>query len=89
MSEPANDELQWISTCDQGAREWFSFVESLWNHDYGKVDRHADRIILITGGWSDNEAIVSAMQSNTTLWSRTWYSSTRGGRCEFRLKLVA
>jgi hypothetical protein len=85
MPELTDDNLQRIRTGDQSASEWFSFIESLWNRDYGRIDYDEDHIILITGGWSDNEAIISAMRDNAALWSRTWYSSTRGGRWEFRI----
>ena len=59
------------------------FVASAWNVDYGSFYITADSLVLITGGWSGNESIISAMKLNMLLWALFWYRSTRGGRFEF------
>ena len=38
---------------------------------------------LITGGWSENEEIVMALQENYLFWGLCWQESVRGGRYEF------
>ena len=63
---------------------WLTFCRDSWDEFYGKVRWdllpgcliHAE---FITGGWSNNEVVVSAMRKNFMLWSRCWVSSHRGG----------
>lgn len=38
-----------------------------------------------TGGWSGNEEIISAMQSNFVFWSTSWVSVRRGGHYVFTI----
>lgn len=38
-----------------------------------------------TGGWSGNESLIAAMQSNFVLWARMWQVTRRSGHYEFRL----
>lgn len=53
----------------------------LWNGGYGKVviDPSATLIEFITGGWSGNESVITAMKQNP-LWHLLWDSSHRGGK---------
>lgn len=66
---------------------WLAFCREAWNVEYGKVTRgHRTGYTeteLVSGGWSDNEAIVEAMAHNRLLWSRCWVSSHRGGAWVF------
>lgn len=76
--------------------EWFYFIESLWKYrDYGfrrdKVYTSSGpmtKITLVTGGWSGNEELISAMQKNYLLWGLTWQSSHKGGVHEFLVEEV-
>ena len=60
------------------------YVVDVWNVDYGMVDllRETGTMTLITGGWSGNEEILSALEKNM-FWSLFWKASYRGGRVEF------
>lgn len=66
-----------------------SIIDKYWNQDYGTfiVEREDDSImlILITGGWSENEEIINII-SNTMFWFLWWQESKRGGY--YRLEIV-
>lgn len=80
-------ELRLIETFDgtdwQG---WLRMCIDAWNLDYGSAygDAASGDITLVTGGWSDNEAVISAMRENTMGWLMTWQSSHRGGKHVFK-----
>lgn len=61
-----------------------AFVYEAW-HDNGKFNIDGDFFILTTGGWSGNEEIISALQSNHLFWSTCWEKSERGGYFEFKI----
>ena len=42
------------------------------------------RWLVSTGGWSGNEDLIAAMQSNVMFWMLSWMRSERGGHYEFR-----
>ena len=63
----------------------FNFIEEQWSN-YGKINRLESGVIqLVTGGWSGNEDIVSALNDNQTVWSMFWKVSWRGGLHEFHV----
>jgi hypothetical protein len=71
-------------------REWdpidfkglMEYVQSLWHWpDYIK---HEGKIYeLHTGGWSGNESIIQAIESNAMLMLLYWVQSRRGGHYIF------
>jgi hypothetical protein len=71
----------------------FAFMKELWwMADWGWHEeivtdgKGKEKVFKIyTGGWSGNESIISAMQSNRMVWVLTWHSSHRGGHYEFRI----
>ena len=90
--EYQSDELlDWIRAYDclkDGAADLVGVViQSWWMADYLAIWRDAGdctwELDLSTGGWSDNEAIIEALQANHTFWSPCWVQSRRGGHYWF------
>lgn len=73
---------------------WFKFIKSIWHlaswgwvegeydHDWD-VNEKIYRYTISTAGWSGNESIVGAMESNNMMWYTTWVQSRRGGHYIF------
>jgi hypothetical protein len=68
-----------IATFAGSPRVWLEYCASCWDKTYGKIVWKVGTVEFITGGWSCNECVISAMQKNTLLWTLTWESSHRGG----------
>lgn len=66
-------------------REWlFRFVSGCWNTDYGTVRRTSEGgVEFVTGGWSDNEAVITSMRANIELWAICFIGSAKGGVWRF------
>jgi hypothetical protein len=66
------------------------FVVSKWNKHYGKVKikKTKEKMIVefITGGYSDNETIISSFPS--MFWTLYWELSQRGGRFVFEVRKI-
>ena len=82
---PTDDELDAIESWPLGdPRGLVDFIESIWSHNYGKMIRTSRRIKLITGGWSGNEDVISALHKN--IWGiEYWVRSVRGGYHEYEM----
>jgi len=59
------------------------FVCGAWNNDYGLFVYEEVHLKLVTGGWSGNESVISAMRANLVWWMLFWHLSKRGGSHEF------
>ena len=61
------------------------FVEDLAKafQPYGRTKRRGRYLHLSTGGWSENESIISDLQNNYLFWTMHWVSSRRGGHYLF------
>ena len=85
------------------AKGWFEFAKSIWwSPDWGwheteggedrwlnqELPPDAHRYHISTGGWSGNEAVIRAMQSNSFMWALNWVQSRRGGHYIFELKVI-
>lgn len=57
-------------------REIWEFADWGWKQDGGTY-------YISTGGWSGNEDIIEAMQSNHMWWFMFWEQSKRGGHYIF------
>lgn len=69
--------------CDRAL--WLQACKECWNTSYGRVTHGYDGTVeFVTGGWSANEAVISAMKKNHVMWSLCWESSHRGGLYVFR-----
>ena len=55
-----------------------------WDTEYGEIRQEGNKYNFVTGGWSDNEAIIAAMSENKLFWAIHWYSTTVGGSWVFR-----
>ncbi len=80
-------------------QELFAYIESIWQYrawgwsefdakDLPASDQdhksESQRMLTIsTGGWSGNESIIGALQSNTMIWALHWVQSRRGGHYIF------
>lgn len=78
----------------------FEFIKEIWHlrtwgwteGDAKDLDKHHDDYdkdggklyFISTGGWSGNESIIRALQSNTMAWALTWVQSRRGGHYIFK-----
>ena len=94
---PSDDELEKVKKWDSVHDPWglIDFLETIWNWpDWGirKKKGRTDyfkkpciHLYISTGGWSGNESIISALQSNV-FWI-FWISSRRGGHYEFEIPL--
>lgn len=72
---------------DWPAPDWtglMEFVKPCWS-DHGRIWFEDGEWRLATGGWSGNESIIDAMQSNFMFWSMCWQMSRRGGLFFFKL----
>lgn len=90
------DELTFIadfSPTKDDPVEFLSKLRTLYDEHYGKWYQEWDErtgeitLDLRTGGWSENEAVVEAMLSNTMLRLLCYYSWTRGGQHVFTFDL--
>ena len=76
---------------------WFKFIENIWylkswgwtegsykENESDKKDKY--RYYISTAGWSGNESIIRAMQSNEMMWHLNWVQSRRGGHYIFELR---
>jgi len=93
---PTEDALAQISNWDykQGFQRLLDLIESIWwNSEWGfKLYKGRDsfshkavmKLELHTAGWSGNEDIIDALQSNT-FWLLCWKESQRGGHYKFEI----
>lgn len=64
---------------DDGWMMLLEFLDSCWSHEYGRIFKEGRRWKFVTGGWSANEGIVSAMDANVMFNAACWQKSERGG----------
>lgn len=64
-----------------------AFVKRLWRYPNFWCEQ-GERLCISTGGWSGNEDLIRAMESNRILWALCWHQSTRGGHYEFDVSRI-
>ena len=81
---PTTEELERIQRWP-AADFWglMRYVIGLWWHRKSASSEGLRACQLHTCGWSGNEDIIGAMQSNSQWWTLHWWSSRRGGHYEF------
>lgn len=93
---PTEDELEVIKTWEGDYNELMRYVEKLWAYpEYFNSKRSEDEQTdapqmwwwVSTGGWSGNEELIGALQSNQMFWLLHWVSSRRGGHYEFEVRI--
>ena len=73
------------------------YVRTLWKYadrGYWIVEKGNEEHMLYTktvysistGGWSGNETLIGALESNWAFWTLCWYSSCRGGHYKFEVR---
>ena len=65
----------------------FQFIRTLWQYKNCWKQR-GRRYWLSTGGWSGNESLIEALQSNQIVWLVCFYSHRRGGHYVFELPKI-
>jgi hypothetical protein len=61
------------------------FIKNCWREDYGYYRLWGRKLWLSTGGWSENESIMSAIDQNKTFNMVCWEEIRRGGHYKFEL----
>ena len=83
---PTEEQLQKIREWDYADFDGLlNYVIEIYNHNFGSFGKNPKKsiIVIITGGWSGNEDIISAMSENVAWWGQYWDSSSRGGKYIF------
>lgn len=69
--------------------DFAEFIINCWNDHYGRATlTRQGTLTLITGGWSNNESVYSALDCNRTFNMVCWESSHRGGKYVYKLPRV-
>ena len=93
---PTDSDLKKIRHWNWAKKSIYVYLELIhdcYNHRYGVFSVASLykgtrlNLVLVTGGWSGNEDIISAMESDLIFWRQTWEKSIRGGRYEFKINL--
>lgn len=84
---PTETDLQTIRTwpLENGWRELLVFVAERWTMGNWTNRKVGYWFAFSTGGWSGNEELIAALQSNEIFWLCCWQSSRRGGYWEFEV----
>ncbi len=71
----------------------WDLIRNSWCNTYGWWEEKkefngvkGDFVFLSTGGWSDNEEVISSMKENRVFWLSSWVQSRRGGHYVFERK---
>jgi len=84
---PTPQELDYIKSFDVLEYDWnvlMIVIRALcwrWGEKYFYKD--GNEWVAITGGWSGNELVISALRENTMFWMLYWKQSNRGGKYVF------
>ena len=78
---PTEKELLRIKTAEVTRDNFYEFMDSIKDYwsAYGSWEHRGNFYRLATGGWSENENIISALESNSMFWICFWVLSKVGG----------
>ncbi len=72
--------------CDENIEKYVELIKECWDNQYGSAKYNNGVLELHTGGWSENEEILSAIQMNKNFWWKYWTVVTRGGHYWFVIR---
>lgn len=90
---PTEEELSKIRNWDiieNGIEGLIGFIEERWefaSYGMGFFQWNGMELELHTGGWSGNESIIDALESNHLFWMSYWQASKRGGHYYFKIPM--
>lgn len=98
IETPADRVARWPVTHLSDVVDGVDYFRHAWNTEFGScrttLSPHEAMMVhattgvtylcVVTGGWSENEALLAGMHRNRLLWSMTWRLSTAGGLHIFR-----
>lgn len=82
------DVLDEIAEQEEMWRDGVEAIERYWDTDYGRFELSEDKkkLVLITGGWSENERVINVISRSTMFYLLFWQASFRGGKYVFGLE---
>ena len=92
---PTEEMLEKIEKWDAGEGSYndlMKFIKPHWKYSFegywseNEYEDDGTEYSISTGGWSGNEDIIHALQSNWMFWSLYWMQSRRGGHYIFKVK---
>jgi len=85
MKYPTDEQLETITKWNDysSIHNLLAYVKNLWTFAERGWQQYGNTYHIATSGWSGNEDIINAMQSNFIWWSMFWYQSNRGGHYTF------
>lgn len=69
-------------SCDEDCKKLLDFAKQIWWHPDFFTEKDGV-YTLVTGGWSGNEDVISALKANFVFYAMYWESSSRGGKHVF------
>ena len=90
--ETIDEIVNWPIKRGSDVKDLLDYVGEAWTYQVPVSTRPHDSfpgrtiIKVATGGWSGNEALISALQENRMFWALAWVSSSRGGAYEFEIR---
>jgi len=97
---PTQETLAEISTWSfgRGHRKLLEFASRAFHPSYGRLEPSESKLpqewheddeetwVAVTGGWSGNEEVISALRDNIGFWWTRWRVSVAGGYYEFGIE---
>ena len=85
LEQACEEAREWPINTPSDCHELLKRVQAIWRWpDYFRYENGAFHVS--TGGWSDHEALISALQQNHVFWMLCWQSSRRGGHYVFEVR---